>query len=68
VRATVDALEACGAEVVALGALLVLGDAVPAWAASRGLALERVASRSNAIWSPEDCPRCAAGEALERVG
>jgi orotate phosphoribosyltransferase len=67
VRATVDALEACGAEVVALGALLVLGDAVPRWAAARGLPLERVTARANAIWTPEACPRCAAGEPLERV-
>jgi len=68
VRASVEAVEACGAEVVALGALLVLGDAVPRWAAARGLPLERVAARANAIWVPEECPRCAAGEPLERVG
>jgi orotate phosphoribosyltransferase len=67
VRATVDAVEACGAEVVAVGALLVLGDAVPRWAAARGLPLERVTARANAIWTPEACPRCAAGEPLERV-
>ncbi len=68
VRATVGAVEACGAEVVALGALLVLGDAAPAWAAGRGLPLEQVTARANAIWSPEECPRCAAGEPLEGVG
>jgi orotate phosphoribosyltransferase len=67
VRASVDAVEACGAEVVAVGALLVLGDAAPGWAAGRGLPLERVAARANAIWAPEACPRCAAGEPLERV-
>lgn len=68
VRATVAAVEACGAEVVALDALLVLGDAAPAWAAERELPLERVVARPNAIWAPGDCPRCAAGEPLERVG
>lgn len=68
VRATVEAVEACGAEVVALGALLVLHDSAPAWAATRGLPLERVATRADAIWAPADCPRCAAGEPLERIG
>ncbi len=68
VRASVDAVERCGAEVVAVGALLVLGDAAPRWAAGRGLPLERVAARANAIWAPVACPRCAAGEPLERVG
>ena len=67
VRATVDAVEACGAEVVAVGALLVLGDAAPRWAAARGLPLERVAARANAIWAPEACPGCAAEEPLERA-
>ena len=67
VRASIEAVEACGAEVVAVGALLALGEAGPAWAAARGLPFEWVAARSNAIWAPEACPRCAAGEVLERV-
>lgn len=67
VRATVEAVEACGAEVVALGALLVLGERGPRWAAARQLPLERVVARANVLWTPDDCPRCAAGEPLERV-
>jgi orotate phosphoribosyltransferase len=66
VRASAAALEACGAEVVAVGALLVLGDAGPGWAASRNLPFERVAARPAASWAPAACPRCAAGEPLER--
>jgi orotate phosphoribosyltransferase len=67
-RATLADLRACGARPIALGALLVLGDAGAALAAAEGLALEHVATLPNAIWDPADCPLCAAGMALERPG
>jgi orotate phosphoribosyltransferase len=64
-RATLADLRACGARPIALGALLVLGDAAAGLAAAEGLALERVATLPNAIWEPADCPLCAAGTELE---
>jgi orotate phosphoribosyltransferase len=66
-RATLADLRACGARVVAIGALLVLGSRAAELAATEGLALESVATLENALWTPEDCPLCAAGAALERA-
>jgi orotate phosphoribosyltransferase len=65
VRATLADLRACGAEPVAIGALLVLGDSAERYAAEQGVALERLAAREHAQWEPEACPLCAAGEPLE---
>jgi orotate phosphoribosyltransferase len=65
-RATLADLRACGAQVVALGALLVLGSGARELAAAEGLVLESVAALSNKLWAPEECPLCAAGVALER--
>jgi orotate phosphoribosyltransferase len=65
VRGTVADLRACGARLLAVGALLVLGDAGPAFAESEGLPLESIARWPNTIWVPEHCPLCAAGVPLE---
>ena len=67
-RATLADLRACDARPIALGALLVLGDAAAGLAAAEGLAFERVATLPNAIWAPADCPLCAAGVELEQPG
>jgi orotate phosphoribosyltransferase len=67
-RATLADVRACHGRPVALGALLVLGDAAGELAAAEGLALESVATLANAIWEPADCPLCAAGVELERPG
>ena len=67
-RATLADLRACEAHPIALGALLVLGDAAAALAAAEGLALEHVARLANALWEPADCPLCAAGMELEKPG
>lgn len=67
-RATMADLEASGARIVALAALLVLGEPARRLAADRGIALENLAWLSNAIWPPADCPLCAAGQTLENPG
>jgi len=67
-RATLADLRECGARPVALGALLVLGEAADGLAAAEGLALVSVARLPNALWEPAHCPLCAAGVALERPG
>ena len=64
-RATVADLRAGGATVVAIGALLVLGDRASDYAEQEGLPLICVESLPNRIWEPEACPLCASGEALE---
>jgi orotate phosphoribosyltransferase len=63
-RATLAALRACGADVVALGALLILGDRVEQLAAAEDLPLEHIATLPSHLWAPGDCPLCAAGEPL----
>jgi len=67
-RATLADLRACAARPVALGALLVLGDAAAELASAEGLALASVAALPNAIWAPAECPLCAAGVELEQLG
>jgi orotate phosphoribosyltransferase len=64
VRGTLADLRACGAEPVAVGALLVLGAAAARYAAEQGVALERLESREHAQWEPDACPLCAAGVPL----
>jgi orotate phosphoribosyltransferase len=59
VRATYLELQASGARVAALGALLVLGRAaqlVDGW----NVPLEGIAHLPSELWSPEACPLCAA--------
>jgi orotate phosphoribosyltransferase len=67
VRGTFVDLEACGAEPVALGTLLVLGSWAATFAEERGLALETLSTLPNNLWEPSECPLCAAGAPLERL-
>jgi orotate phosphoribosyltransferase len=64
VRGTLADLRACGAQPVAIAALLVLGDAAERYAREQGVALEALAIREHAQWAPEACPLCAAGVPL----
>jgi orotate phosphoribosyltransferase len=66
-RGAVADLHACGARLVAVGALLVLGDSAAALAAGEGVPLESLASLPNTLWEPAACPLCAAGTPLEGV-
>jgi len=65
-RATFVELEAHGAITVAVGAILVLGDAGASWFAGRGIAVESCARDTYELWEPAACPRCAEGMPLER--
>jgi len=66
VKATLADLDACGAKVVAVGALLVLGDAAAEFCSARGLPLEFLEQLPNLLWLPADCPLCAASVPLEK--
>lgn len=61
VRGTLADLRACGAEPVALGALLVLGDAAGHLTAEHGVPLVSLESQEHAEWEPDACPLCEAG-------
>jgi orotate phosphoribosyltransferase len=65
VRGTFADLEGCGAQVIAVGALLVLGSAMAAFAAEKKVVLEALVEMPFNIWVPSACPLCADGVPLE---
>lgn len=68
VRGTAEDLQVCGAEIVAIGALLVLDSSASTFAASKGLALETLSEiPKNNLWEPSSCPLCGAGVTLEEL-
>lgn len=67
VRGSLADLEACGASVVAIGCLLVLGTAAFEFATARTIPLETIAKRPSELWEPAECPLCAAGAPLQDV-
>jgi orotate phosphoribosyltransferase len=67
VRGTFEDLENCGAIVVAIGALLVLGNAAKDFAEGKGVALENLAALPNNLWNAATCPLCASSVPLQDV-
>jgi orotate phosphoribosyltransferase len=67
VRGTFADLRACGARPVALGALIIFGDAAAPFARENRLAIEAIARTSFAMWKPDACPLCRVGTPLEKV-
>ena len=67
VRGTYADLVAHSARPVALGALIVFGDAAAQFAADRGLALEAIQRMPLEMWDPAECPLCETGVALDAV-
>ena len=67
-RGTFADLQDCGATVIGISALLVLGTAAFEFALSRGVPLRSVTTLSNNVWIPAECPHCAAGTTLEDPG
>jgi orotate phosphoribosyltransferase len=68
VRGTLADLVACGARPAAIGALLVLGDAASSLAGEQEAPLVSSAQLASSLWTPSDCPLCAAGALLEEGG
>lgn len=68
VRGAFFDLKAIGADVVVVGALLALGDSVADFAAEHHVALEFLRQTPHNIWTPSQCPLCAAGQPLEIMG
>jgi orotate phosphoribosyltransferase len=66
VRGAYADLESLGAEVVAIGALLVLGPTIAGFARDRGVPVVALAERPINVWEPAACPLCQAGEPLQR--
>jgi orotate phosphoribosyltransferase len=64
-RGTCAELEARGAIPVVTGALLVLGTTGESWFAARGTPVVAVAREKFDLWTPDQCPLCAAGSLPE---
>lgn len=64
VRATANALDDAGGNVVVLGTLALLGTKASDHFASRGIELEALTQREFVTWPTAECPMCARGETL----
>jgi orotate phosphoribosyltransferase len=64
VRGTLTHLRACGATVVAIGALAIMGTAARRFAEEEGLVLESLAEFPHGLWTPAECPLCRSGVPL----
>jgi orotate phosphoribosyltransferase len=64
VRGTLRDLRACGATVVAIGALAIMGTAAKRFAEEEGLVLESLAEFPHGLWTPAECPLCRSGVPL----
>jgi len=68
VKGTYADLEEAGANVIAIGTLLVLGSAASEFAQAKGVELESLAQLRNQLWEAAKCPMCASsGLPLEDV-
>jgi orotate phosphoribosyltransferase len=67
VKGTFADLRECGANVVAIAALLVLGGAAAEFTAQINLALIGLAAAPNTVWTVPSCPLCEAGVPLEDI-
>jgi orotate phosphoribosyltransferase len=66
-RGTYEALQSCGANPVAIGALLVLGFSASSFCSNQKIPLEYIACLPNDIWLPSECPLCASRIPLEDI-
>ncbi|NJM41938.1 MAG: orotate phosphoribosyltransferase [Anaerolineae bacterium] len=65
VRATVAELEAAGASVHVVGALLLLGNKAADHFSTRQTPVVAPATRAFEMWEPAHCPHCQAGKPLQ---
>jgi orotate phosphoribosyltransferase len=68
VRGAFSDLQFIGAEVVAIGALLALGDSIAKFADKHHVSLELLQQMPHNLWTPAECPFCATGRPLETMG
>jgi orotate phosphoribosyltransferase len=64
VRGALTDLRACGATVVAIGALAIMGTSAKRFAEQEGLVLESLAEFPHGLWTPAECPLCRSGVPL----
>jgi orotate phosphoribosyltransferase len=67
IQGTFADLQSCGAEIIDISALLVLGTAASAFAIREGVPLRSIAALPNNLWNPTECPLCFSATPLEDV-
>jgi orotate phosphoribosyltransferase len=67
VRGTCTELKGHGAQPIAFGALLVLGNAIQPFCAKENIALESVADLPFDLWLPAECPLCTMQVPIENA-
>jgi orotate phosphoribosyltransferase len=67
VKGTFADLQECGATVVAIAALLVLGTAASEFAAQVNVALIGLETLPSNLWTAQACPLCSAGVPLQNI-
>jgi len=67
VRGTYEDLAGADARVIAVGCLLLLGEAFPPFAEGYGLAVDALETAPHHLWTPQECPLCKEGVRLERL-
>lgn len=67
VKGTFADLKSCGAEVVAIASLLVLGGSAAQFAEQQQVPLISLSALPNNLWTPDICPLCASGIPLEDI-
>jgi orotate phosphoribosyltransferase len=67
VRGAFTSLQLCGAEVIAVAALLVVGNSFDAFALSHKLPVETLSREAGNLWTPSECPLCRARVPLEHA-
>jgi orotate phosphoribosyltransferase len=65
VRGTFTELKGHGAQPIAFGAMLILGNAIQPFCAEENIALESIENLPFDLWLPVDCPLCAANMPIE---
>jgi orotate phosphoribosyltransferase len=65
-RATIGELNTLGAQIVVVGALLLLGNRGERYFTDRSIPVVASAREDLALWEPDHCPLCQAGLAVER--
>jgi orotate phosphoribosyltransferase len=68
VKGTFADLLKCGAEVVGIASLLVLGTAAGEFAKANNVPLVSLAVLDNSVWKPSECSLCASQIPLEDLG
>ena len=65
VRGAYEDVQRIGGNVAVVGSLLVLGSGFQEWATGRTLPVESLEDRPHRLWTPTECPLCAANVRLE---